>query len=338
MDLMPENQSPVPFVSVLLAVRNEALFIEDCLTSLRNQNYAHFEILVGDDDSDDETWDILSIIAAKDPRIRPFKISTQLGRTKGKANVLAHLAHYALGDYFLITDADMRLVPTWIAHMVPPLQKDQRLGFANGFTLISSQTVFGQLQRIDWALGLGTMTFFDWIGKPVTCMGNNMIISKKAYFQTGGYEQIPFSVTEDYALFNAARTFNWGFRQYFNPKILGISMPVDSWAGLVKQRKRWLSGAMEVPAGVFILSLILIFIPLLAWINVYFLLFWLFKCAVQMLCYTWVSLAMKQVPRLWIWPLYELYSLFLTVHTAWSYRFGGQIEWKKRNYNKPSAQ
>ena len=48
-----------PFVSVCVPARDEERDIEACLTSLLNQNYPHFEVVVVDDNSTDNTPGII---------------------------------------------------------------------------------------------------------------------------------------------------------------------------------------------------------------------------------------------------------------------------------------
>lgn len=62
----------LPFISVILPIRNEAEFIEKCLRSLMANDYARgrIEILVLDGMSDDGTREIVRRLAAEDGRIR----------------------------------------------------------------------------------------------------------------------------------------------------------------------------------------------------------------------------------------------------------------------------
>ena len=72
----PAVRSPsfaaLPTISVIVPVRNEARFIADTLAQLLVQDYPAdcVEILVADGRSTDETWAIVSAIAAEHPRVR----------------------------------------------------------------------------------------------------------------------------------------------------------------------------------------------------------------------------------------------------------------------------
>ncbi len=64
--------SPAPAVSILLPARNAARTLEACLRSIQRQRLRHWECLLVDDGSTDETARMASASAARDPRIRPL--------------------------------------------------------------------------------------------------------------------------------------------------------------------------------------------------------------------------------------------------------------------------
>jgi glycosyltransferase involved in cell wall biosynthesis len=61
-----------PLVSVVLPVFNAEATIESCIRSLLDQTLVDFELLIGDDGSNDGTPAILQTLAESDPRIRLF--------------------------------------------------------------------------------------------------------------------------------------------------------------------------------------------------------------------------------------------------------------------------
>jgi len=63
-----ENSSP--FVSIIMAVQNEELYLEDCLNSIINQTYSNWELIAVNDHSIDRTSDILKEYSKSDSRIR----------------------------------------------------------------------------------------------------------------------------------------------------------------------------------------------------------------------------------------------------------------------------
>ncbi|MCL2763145.1 MAG: glycosyltransferase [Treponema sp.] len=107
-----------PKVSVLIPARNEERYIERCLTSLQNQVYKNYEILVLNDNSTDHTLDILNRIAAADSRVRVLNGKPLPEDWYGKPFALHQLTQEASGDILIFTDADTIHTPTSIAWAV----------------------------------------------------------------------------------------------------------------------------------------------------------------------------------------------------------------------------
>jgi len=107
-----------PLVSVLVPARNEARTIEQCLFSLRNQFYKNYEILVLNDNSIDDTLDIITRIADGDKRVRVINGQPLPSDWYGKPFALHQLTQEAQGEILLFTDADTIHGPTSIAWAV----------------------------------------------------------------------------------------------------------------------------------------------------------------------------------------------------------------------------
>ena len=86
-------------VSIIMPVRNTALFLEECLDSIIAQSYDNWELLAVDDHSTDRSYEILSDY--KDNRIVVL-------RNKGKGIIPALQTGYAasVGEYITRMDSD----------------------------------------------------------------------------------------------------------------------------------------------------------------------------------------------------------------------------------------
>ena len=60
-------------ISILTPFKNTALFLETCIASIQNQTYTHWELLIIDDHSTDNSFNIVNNYTRKDPRIKLFK-------------------------------------------------------------------------------------------------------------------------------------------------------------------------------------------------------------------------------------------------------------------------
>jgi len=114
--LRPQSGEPGSIVACV-AMRNEAHNVAACLESLLQQPEIA-AVVVCDDASDDDTFAILSAIAAREPRVVPLGSATRDGSDSGeagragKATVLAFAARQCSAipaRMLLFTDADVRL-------------------------------------------------------------------------------------------------------------------------------------------------------------------------------------------------------------------------------------
>ena len=104
----PQEQ---PLVSVCVPARNEEFNLPVCLDSLLSQTYGNIEILVYDDESDDETPNILRRYQDLDPRVKQVTTSQLEDGWNGKQFACGQMAQQAKGAWLLFTDADVRFTP-----------------------------------------------------------------------------------------------------------------------------------------------------------------------------------------------------------------------------------
>ncbi|GAA1876574.1 glycosyltransferase family 2 protein [Asanoa iriomotensis] len=86
----------MPRVTIGVPVYNAARYLPVALDALRAQDHPDFEIVISDNASTDETWEICQRYAVADPRIRLWRNERNLG---GHAN-FAKVVELASGDLF----------------------------------------------------------------------------------------------------------------------------------------------------------------------------------------------------------------------------------------------
>ena len=336
----------LPDVSIWVACRNEEKNIRACIDSLLNLNYpSHkIQILIGNDQSTDATREIALEFAQKHANITVIDVVDNDSGLKAKARVMAQLDVHATGDFYLITDADVRVKPNWIQGLLSNM--DPEMGVCSGTTMVRSNGIDGWLQEIDWAYFMGLLNVISYSGVPATAVGNNMIIRKEAYWQTGGYSQIQFSITEDYKLYSEVCAKGWKWNNIMNGDVLAFSEKTEGFGNLLHQRKRWLSGGKELPWYWWILFAIYggfyFVIPLL---SIYFLweaqytalsylgLLWGLKFAFQSLqIHKIFRLVNEKTPHLGRLLIYEIYLFAVTTFTALFFVLPVKTKWKNRSY------
>lgn len=95
-------------ISVVVSVRNVERFIAKCLSSILNQTYSHFELVILDSLSTDGT--VQEIKKFNDNRIRFYEINNKLGLTEARNESIK----FAAGKYLFFTDGDCIVAKDWL--------------------------------------------------------------------------------------------------------------------------------------------------------------------------------------------------------------------------------
>jgi len=113
-----------PEISVVVPMRNESPNVERLyrdVTASLTQFGRSYEIVVVDDGSRDDTFELLAKIQAKDPRVRVIRFRRNFGQTAAFAAGFAH----ARGRYIVTSDGDNQNDPADIPGMVQMLEQRQ---------------------------------------------------------------------------------------------------------------------------------------------------------------------------------------------------------------------
>jgi cellulose synthase/poly-beta-1,6-N-acetylglucosamine synthase-like glycosyltransferase len=194
------REQDLPSVTVIVAARNEEKNIFACLESLSKLQYPDdkLQIIIVDDDSTDSTGRIIDDFITGKNKFQKILIAQESGKLKGKVRAVNEAIKIADGEIIITTDADCEVKPEWVKTISSYYTQDA--GMVNGYTTQTVTNAFSGIQAIDLIYLLTVAAGTINIGKPVSCIGNNMSFRKKAYEKIGGYENIPFSVTEDFRL------------------------------------------------------------------------------------------------------------------------------------------
>lgn len=133
-----------PRVSVGMPVYNGARYLPGAVEAFLAQTFEDFELIISDNASTDRTAEIAAGFAARDPRIRYFRQSKNIGGAANFAFVLSE----ARGDYFQWAAHDDLWRPFWLERAVDALDADPEIGFAFPSFAIKDQ-VFGFLEDYD---------------------------------------------------------------------------------------------------------------------------------------------------------------------------------------------
>jgi 1,2-diacylglycerol 3-beta-glucosyltransferase len=333
------NDEDLPSVSVIVAARNEENNILTCLDSLNNLIYPDdkLEIIIVDDVSSDSTLKITSDFIHCKLKFRVIHLKeNDSAILKGKVRAMAEGIKIANGEIILTTDADCVVSPLWAKTIASYYVGN--VGVVNGFTTQIVKNSFSGMQAIDFVyllfIAAGTIN----LGKPVSCIGNNMSFRKKAYEETGGLESLPFSVTEDFLLLNKIHKLKKYQVIYpLNQASLVVSKPASNFAELFNQKKRWAVGGIDTPplgiglmSWAFLTNLFILLTPFFfsaAWLYLV-----IFKIAIDFFVLLPVHQRLGLQKNLKYFLVFEIYYIIYVVVLPFVVLFGKKVKWKDRIY------
>lgn len=326
-------------ISICVAARNEEDKIRVCLESLAALDYPKelLEIHIGDDDSEDRTAEIIQEFIQDKPHFHYHHITEKLPGQQGKQNVLAQLFQQSSGEYLLVTDADIAVHKDWAAGLIGAFEEG--VGMVSGTTIVTGPGLLTKLQTLDWTFGMAINKAHEAMGIPLTGVGNNMAVSRLAYDAVGGYESIPFSITEDYKLFKVmCEKGPYSFKFLYQPQTLCFSEPIQGLGQLLRQRRRWFKGGAEIVwynQLFFLLNLLVN--PCLIAMAFFSPMQWFlgFLGGKLVLDFLYLGVATGKLGKLqWLlwFGFYEVYYVLSTLTMPFTTRIGRKVVWKGRTY------
>lgn len=231
------SDSELPFISVVVAVKNEAKNIFDCIESLIRQDYPadRYEIIVVDDHSQDETIQLISGFDG-------VQIISQERGHHGKKAAVTTGAHHAKGKFVLTTDGDCVAGPGWISTMVETLISEDAQMITGPVSFV--QKTPGSFVERYQVLEQNALNIITGAGLKtelvLSASGANMGFCKNTFFDLNPYQQNKnLASGDDVFLVQAARHHKKRVVYCYNKNGVVFSDAVPTFSELVRQRIRW---------------------------------------------------------------------------------------------------
>ncbi len=157
-----------PLISAIIPAFNEKLYIEKCVSSLKNQTLdkSMYEIIVVDNGSNDNTYEL-----AKNMGVKVLK-EPQRGVSNARNTGVAH----AQGELLVFPDADCLYPKDWLSRIVNIFKESPDLDALGGTFVFYDATPFWEKASVF------SKRFVYHIA------GGNMAVKKNAFQQVGGFD------------------------------------------------------------------------------------------------------------------------------------------------------
>ncbi len=321
-------------VSILIPARNESANILGLLKSIQQQNYSNYEVIVLDDHSDDDTYNICDNFAKKDDRFKVLKSKELPKGWLGKNYACYQLAQNAKGKYFMFVDADETISDGLINNSV------NRMEIQN-LTLLSLFTnqIMGSLgERLIvplmhfLLLNLLPLRLVKLSKNPsfAAASGQFMLFNAKDYAENQWHELVKNKVVEDIEIMKMLKSLGYKGEALLANGFIHCRMYKSLDEALSGFSKNLLAGFNNNVAGLLFYLILVISGPFVIW---YFgglqLLF--FAIGLIMLSRIMISLSAGQNPwiNLILHPFQMIFLLILSVLSIQKH-FTKTITWKGR--------
>ncbi|EJT6478055.1 glycosyltransferase family 2 protein [Clostridium perfringens] len=216
-------------ISILMPTYNVEKYVEDAVNSILEQSYKNFELIIVDDCSSDNTYNILEKMAEKDERIKLYRNT----ENKKIAYTLNKALSYSKGNYIARMDGDDISEIDRLEKQINFLKKNHNIDLV-GTGTISINENGEELNRTSYIESFESLKKIAMLSSPVLHI---WLAKREVYDLLKGYREIPY--VEDYDFLLRMLSLNKKFSNidnYFGYKVRIRNGNTATSVG-IKQRK-----------------------------------------------------------------------------------------------------
>ena len=344
----------LPFVTIIIAARNEERNIGKCIQSIIDQTYPSdkYELIITDDHSKDNTVSVIESFKKENIKIlhlADFVFGQKINSYKKKSIDTA--LQFAKGELIVTTDADCVASPKWIeslAHFYKqesPVFVALPVNFNNPSANDSGiKKLFKIFQTLDFMTLQGITGASVFKKVHAMCNGANLAYKKEVFFKVGGFEGIDqLASGDDMLLMQKIQTQYPNEIAFLKSKeVIVTTQPAETLSDFMNQRIRWASKAdsytdKKITAVLFLVYLLnawLLLLGILSFFNLgafYLFIISLFLKTLAELFFLFpVAQFFEKKKQLWWFLPAQPFHILYTVIAGWLGKFGS-YHWKGRS-------
>lgn len=196
------SRGPWPSVSVVVPARDEERSIGACVDAALRSDYPHFEVIVVNDRSSDNTAQEL-LQRAHDPRLKIIDSPEPPAGWLGKPHALSQGTRQASSDWLLFMDADVVLSPECLRAAIACTQRE-RLDHLSLFPDLERKGFWEELLMPSLATAFFVLapSFVSLLPRTRLAFGGGAfnLVRASAYFDIGGHQLLKRSIIDDMRL------------------------------------------------------------------------------------------------------------------------------------------
>ena len=175
-----------PLISIIMPSYNQGPYLAEALDSVLAQTYPHWECIIVDDGSQDNTAEVAKAYCAKDPRIH-YIYQENSGVSNARNNGISQ----SKGEYILPLDGDDKIAPTFLELTLQEIVKDRNIR-----VVYTDVQYFGERNDI---YKLPSFSIEKLIGQNILCV--TALFRREDFDKTGGFNTNMKEGFEDWDFF-----------------------------------------------------------------------------------------------------------------------------------------
>ncbi|MGJ5642593.1 glycosyltransferase family 2 protein [Formosa sp. S-31] len=244
---IPKFQStsspPKSKFSIVIPFRNEALHLPDLLDSIQRLKYpeSHFEILLINDDSSDNSETIIHQFIAKYGNSNVRLLQNERYSNSPKKDAIQTAISIAQYDWILTTDADCIVPELWLQTLNDFIAICNPNMIVGPVTYISKNGFLNQFQWFDMMSLQGATLGGFGIKQPFLCNGANLAYKKEVFLQVDGFKHNNNIASGDdiFLLEKTLQRYPDSVFYLKSSEAIVKTYAQPSLSALLNQRKRW---------------------------------------------------------------------------------------------------
>lgn len=235
----------LPAVSVIICGRNEADNYMDNLQSVLEQDYPHFEVVVVNHASVDDSADVLFAFQQEYKHLHVITVNRNSHTTYGKKFPLSVGIKGAKNEFLVLTDADCQPASNqWLKGIVSHYAVNKEKEIVLGFGPMNHKKGF-----LNWFLRMETnyiaIQYFSYALAriPYMSVGRNFAYTKELFIQNKGFKSHYSVPSGDDDLFLQEVVTKDNFSIELSPETWCYSDAKESWRSWIIQKKRHYSAS-----------------------------------------------------------------------------------------------
>jgi ceramide glucosyltransferase len=229
-----------PAITLLKPLKGCNETTDESLQSWFNQNYAgRTQILFGVADANDPVCKIVRELIEKNPgHDAQLVVCNRLSGANAKVAKLVQLEKLAKHDLILVSDADVRVPPDFLANIAAPL-RDPEIGLVNSFYRLANPAT----TAMRWEAIAINADFWSQVLQaaslkpPDFALGAVMLTRRKLLEEIGGFNVLANCLADDYQL--GHRIAKNGHRIALCPVVVECWDEPMNWSEVWKHQLRW---------------------------------------------------------------------------------------------------